>query len=123
LAGKYGVTGEPLHYVVCITTATDELELEEICLMYQMPLAREAYEIIQTTLYHDLKAYLIDTLGFTWIEAFDATEDGCGAYLAWEAHYNRQGELNKHMALAKTQLDHLYYNLSRVCHLSTVVAS
>jgi hypothetical protein len=61
------------------------------------------------TVYHDLKAYLIDTPGFTWIEAFDTTEDGCGAYLAWEAHYNGQGELSKCMALAKTQLDHFYY--------------
>ncbi len=81
--------------------------------MYQMPLAREAYEMVPTTLYDDLKAYLIDTPG-TWIEAFDATEDGRGAYLAWEAHYNGQGELSKHIELAKMQFDHLYYNLSRV---------
>jgi hypothetical protein len=77
--------------------------------MYQMPLAGATYEMDWTTAYHDLKAYLIDSKGFTWIEAFDATEDGHGAYLAWEAHYNGQGELSKCMALAKTKLDHLYY--------------
>jgi hypothetical protein len=109
LAGKYGVTGEPLHYVICDAMALDELESEEISSMYQMPLAGAAYEMDWMTIYCDLKAYLIDTPGFTWIEAFDATEDGHGAYLAWEAHYNGQGELCKHMSLAKTQLDYLYY--------------
>jgi hypothetical protein len=87
-----------------------------------MPLARVAYEMVWTTLFFDLKAYLLDTPCFTWIEAFDATEDGHGAYLACEAHYNGH-ELTKHMALAKMELDHLYYNLSRVHHLSTIVAS
>jgi hypothetical protein len=29
----------------------------------------------QMTIYRDLKAYLIDTPGFTWIKAFDAIED------------------------------------------------
>jgi hypothetical protein len=65
--------------------ALDELELDEISLMHQMPLARAVYEMDQMTAYHDLKAFLVDTPGFTWIkETFDATEDGCGA---WEAHY------------------------------------
>jgi hypothetical protein len=73
-----------------------------------MLLAGAAYEMDRTTIYCDLKAYLIDTLGFTWIEAFNATEDRCGAYLAWEAHYNGQGELSKHIALTKMQMDHLY---------------
>jgi hypothetical protein len=45
LAGKYGVTGEPLWYVVHHTMALDELELEEIHCMYQMPLARATYEM------------------------------------------------------------------------------
>jgi hypothetical protein len=39
LAGKYGATGEPLCSVICDVTVPDELELEEICHMYQMPLA------------------------------------------------------------------------------------
>jgi hypothetical protein len=101
LAGKYGATGEPLCSVICDVTVPDELELEEICHMYQMPLAGVAYQMDWTTIYCDLKAYLINTPGFTWIEAFDATEDGHGAYLAWEAHYSGQGELSKCMALAK----------------------
>jgi hypothetical protein len=57
----------------------------------------------QMTMYHDLKAHLIDTPGFTWIETFNDAEDGHGAYLAWGAHYNGQGELSKRMALAKTE--------------------
>jgi hypothetical protein len=56
-----------------------------------------------------LKAYLIDTPGFTWIEAFDTAEDGYGAYLACKAHPNGQGELSKCIALAKMQMDHFYY--------------
>ncbi len=75
LAGKYGVTGEPLCYAICDAMAPDKLELEEIHHMYQMPLAGADYEMDQMTIYRDLKAYLIDTPGFTWIKAFDAIED------------------------------------------------
>jgi hypothetical protein len=51
LAGKYGVTGEPLCYVVQDLTAPDELELEEIHCIHQMLLARAAYEMDQMTVY------------------------------------------------------------------------
>jgi hypothetical protein len=80
--------------------ALDELELEEIHCMYQMPLARAAYEMDWMTVYCDLKT---DTPGFTCIDTLYATADGCGSYLAWEAHYNGQGELSKCMTLAKMQ--------------------
>jgi hypothetical protein len=42
LAGKYGVTGEALCYVLCDAMVPDELEMEEIHHMYQMPLAGAA---------------------------------------------------------------------------------
>jgi hypothetical protein len=108
LAGKYGVTGEPLCSVICDVMVPDELELEEICHMYHLPLARVAYQMDWTTIYCDLKAYLINTPGFTWIEAFDATEDGHDAFLAWEA----MGKVSSGSAWhwpSKLQLDHLYY--------------
>jgi hypothetical protein len=62
------------------------------------------------TIYRDLKAYLIDTPGFTWIKAFDAIEDWRGAYLAWN--------LPRHHWIIYIT------NPSRaVCHSSTTAAS
>jgi hypothetical protein len=45
--------------------------------------------------------------GWTWIESFNVTENGLGAFLAWLDHYNCQGELLKHMALAKAKIKKL----------------
>jgi hypothetical protein len=41
------------------------------------------------------------TSGWTWIEPYDTMENGRGAFLAWTSHYNGQGELSKHTAMAK----------------------
>ena len=47
-----------------------------------------------------LKSFLINTSGWTWIVPYNATENGCGAFLAWKNHYNGQGELSKCTAMA-----------------------
>jgi hypothetical protein len=36
-------------------------------------------------------------------------ENGRGAFLAWMSHYNVQGELSKHMAMAKARVKSLCY--------------
>lgn len=109
MARTFGVLGESLRYVVRDEEEPDEFESEEQRRMYQLPLEGEAYEMDNATTYRKLKAFLIETPGYTWIEAFDTAEDGRGAYLAWTGHYNGQGELSKRTALAKTRLESLYY--------------
>jgi hypothetical protein len=47
--------------------------------------------------------------GWTWIEPYDTMENGRGAFLAWMSHYNGQGELSKHMAMAKARVKSLFY--------------
>jgi hypothetical protein len=44
------------------------------------------------------------------------TENGCGAFLVWADHYNGQGELLKHMAMAKVKIKSLFYK--KKCSLS-----
>jgi hypothetical protein len=56
-----------------------------------------------------IKAFLIDSPGWAWIEPHDMTENGRNAYLAWIAHYNGEGELSKRAALAKAKLENLHY--------------
>jgi hypothetical protein len=56
-----------------------------------------------------LKAFLVETPGYTWIESFNSSEDGRAAFLAWTTHYNGQGKLSKHTAIAKAQLNNLFY--------------
>jgi hypothetical protein len=36
-------------------------------------------------------------------------ENGRGAFLAWTSHYNGQGELSKHTAMAKARIKSLFY--------------
>jgi hypothetical protein len=61
------------------------------------------------SVYHLLKSFLVNTSGWTWIEPYDTMENGCGAFLAWTSHYNGQGELSKHTAMAKARIKSLFY--------------
>jgi hypothetical protein len=66
------------------------------------------------TVYRKLKAFLIDSPGWAWIEPHDNKENGRNAYLAWIAHYtNGEGELSKRTALAKAKLENLHYKNER----------
>ncbi len=51
-----------------------------------------------------------------WIEPYNATENGRGAFLAWADHYNGQGELSKYTAMAKAKIKSLFYK--NECSLS-----
>jgi hypothetical protein len=77
--------------------------------MYQVPLNGNAYNLDNALVFRKLKAFLVETPGYTWIESFNASENGHAAFLAWTTHYKGQGELSKHMAIAKAQLNNLFY--------------
>jgi hypothetical protein len=55
------------------------------------------------------KAFLIDSPGRAWIEPHNMAGNGRAIYMAWMAHYNGVGQLNKGMAIVKTKLDNLHY--------------
>jgi hypothetical protein len=100
LASSFGVSGEPLRYVIRDEEAPDEFESDEQCHMYQIPLNGNAYNLDNASVIRKLKAFLVETPGYTWIESFNASEEGRAAFLAWTTHYNRQGKLSKHTAIA-----------------------
>ena len=77
--------------------------------MYQFPLTGNSFELDNEAVYRKLKAFLIDSLGWAWIEPHDSAEDGRAAYKAWTDHYNGEGELSKQMAIAKAKLNQLHY--------------
>ena len=113
LAQSYGVLREPLRYVVRPAEAPAQFMTNEEERMYQFPLAGRSFELDNQAVYRKLKAFLIDSPGWAWIEPHDTAENGRAAYLAWTAHYNGQGELSKRMAIAKTRLDQLHYRNER----------
>jgi hypothetical protein len=65
--------------------------------MYQFPLTGGSFELDNQTIYHKLKAFLIDS------------ENGRAAYIAWMEHHNGKGELSKRTAMAKSKLENLHY--------------
>jgi hypothetical protein len=113
LAQSYGVIREPLRYVVCPDTAPETFATMEEERMYQFPLTGNSFQLDNQAVYRKLKAFLIDSPGWAWIEPHDQAENGRAAYMAWSAHYNRVGELSKRMAIAKTRLDQLHYKNER----------
>ena len=82
---------------------------EEQRRMFDMDQTRQGWRHDNRTVYRKLKAFLIDSPAWAWIEPFDIQEDGRAAFFAWIDHYNGQGELSKRTALAKTKLKSLHY--------------
>jgi hypothetical protein len=81
--------------------------------MYQLPLIGNSFQLDNQAVYRKLKAFLIDSPGWAWIEPHDTAENGRAAFLAWTAHYNGEGELSKRIAIAKVRLDGLFYRNER----------
>jgi hypothetical protein len=113
LAQSFGVLKEPLRYVVCPETVPDVFASSKEQRMFQFPLTGGSFELNNQMVYRKLKAFLIDSPGWAWIEPHDTAEDGRAEYLAWTAHYNGEGELSKRTAIAKSKLDQLHYRNER----------
>jgi hypothetical protein len=109
LAQSYGVLRKPLCYVVRPAETPAQFMTNKEERMYQFPLEGGSFELDNQAVYRKLKAFLINSPGWAWIEPHDTAENRRAAYLAWTAHYNGQGELSKRMAIAKTRLDQLHY--------------
>jgi hypothetical protein len=116
LAQMYGVQGENLKYIMGDVIIPAEFVNDAEWRMYQLPLTGEAYSMDNKSVYNLLKSFLINTSGWTWIEPYDTMENGRGAFLAWTSHYNGQGELSKHTAMAKARVKSLFYK--NECSLS-----
>jgi hypothetical protein len=63
--------------------------------MYQFPLVDGSFELDNQVVYRKLKAFLINSPGWAWIEPHDSAENRRNTYLAWVDHYNGEGELSK----------------------------
>jgi hypothetical protein len=113
LAQSYSVLKEPLRYIVCLATVPDTFSSNEEQRMYQFPLKGGSIELDNQAVYRKLKAFLINSPGWAWIEPHDSAENGCNAYLVWVEHYNGEGELSKRTAIAKSKLDTLHYRNER----------
>ena len=98
----------PLQCVVCSTLMpvvfVDDFE-ERI---FQMPITGPDFDLDNRTVYRKLKAFLVITAGYAWIERYDKTENGRQAFKAWVDHYNGTGELSKRTALEKSKLESLH---------------
>jgi hypothetical protein len=113
LAQTYGAQGENLKYIMRDVVIPAEFVDDAEWCMYQLPLTGEAYSMDNKSVYHLLKSFLFNTSGWTWIEPYDTMENGRGAFFAWTSHYNGQGELSKHTAMAKARVKSLFYKNKR----------
>ena len=114
LAQSYGVLCEPLHYVVHPETAPEAFATTKERRMYQFPLTGNSFELDNQAVYRKLKAFLIDSPGWAWIEPHNSAENGRAAFKAWTDHYNGEGELSKQTAIAKAKLQQLHYKNERM---------
>jgi hypothetical protein len=109
LAQTYGEQGKNLKYIMHNVVIPAEFVNDAKRPMYQLPLTGKAYSMDNKSVYHLLKSFLVNTSAWTWIEPYIVTENGHGAFLTWANHYDGQGELSKHMAMAKARIKSLFY--------------
>jgi hypothetical protein len=109
LSQIFGVMKEPLRYIVRSDTVPTTFVTNEEQRMYWFQLHGPSYELDNQSIYRKLKAFLVDTPAWAWIEPYDLAENGRAAYQAWVNHYNGGGELSKRTAMAKTRLAALHY--------------
>ena len=108
-AQTYGIQNEPIRYVIRPEVVPNQFASQEEERMFQIALVGTAFDSDNHAVYRKLKAFLINTPGWAWIEPFNGTENGRQAFRAWSDHYNGEGELSKRTALAKQQLEQLHY--------------
>ena len=72
--------------------------------MFQITFTGQEYNLDNRTLYAKLKAFLIGSVGYAWIERYDHAANGLTAFQAWVDHYNGERELNKRTALEKDRM-------------------
>jgi uncharacterized membrane protein YgcG len=113
LSQTRGTQGESLKYVARDAVVPAVFADDAKRRMYQLPLTGGAFEEDNKQTFRLLKSYLIKLPGWTWIESFNATENGRGAFWAWATHYNGQGELSKRTAMAKAKIKNLFYKNER----------
>ena len=76
--------------------------------MFQLCSVRPRFDEDNRVVFRKLKAFLIDTAGWAWIELFNALEDGRSAFWAWSDHYNGHGKMSKCTGLTKVRIDSLH---------------
>ena len=113
LSRTYGAMKVSLRYVVRSEVVPTEYADDEERRMFQLPLQGVSYDQDNRDVYRKLKAFLVDTPGWAWIEPFNNTENGRGAFWAWANHYNGRGELSKRTEAAKQRLETLHYKNER----------
>ena len=65
-----------MRYVFRSGVAPDEFANGEEERMFRIPLVGTAFDLDNRAVYRKLKAFLINTPGWAWIEPFNAMEDG-----------------------------------------------
>ena len=81
--------------------------------IFQIPITRPDFDSDNRTVYRKLKAFLVSTAGYAWIESYDKTENGRQAFKARSDNYNGTSELSKRTALVKSKLESLHYKNKR----------
>ena len=72
LAQTYGVLKEPIRYVVHPEAVPNEFQNEEEERMFRIPLVGAVFESDNRANFRKLKAFLINTPGWAWIEPFSS---------------------------------------------------
>jgi len=111
LSGIYGITGVPLHYVVCKSQVDGYVPVTNAeKLVFNAPLQGDVFQRDTQAVFRILKSVTARTDAWEWIKQYDKKQDGRLAFEALRKHYDGPGEVDCRIALAKQQIRDLFYN-------------
>lgn len=103
----------PLTYVIRKATPPDATALALMTpperSFWTVRLSGARFSIDNKKVFTKLKLALLDTDGWTWIQSYDSTENGRGAWNSLVAHYDGPGEREKRVAQANQQIAKIHY--------------
>lgn len=77
--------------------------------LYKFPLTGAYFDEDNRTVYRMLADLMVGTDGYTWIEAYDRSQDGRAAWLNLVQHYNGGGQQEKAIARAEAIIKATHY--------------
>jgi hypothetical protein len=87
--------------------------------LYNFPLTGAYFDEDNRTVYRMLADLMVGTDGYTWIEAYDRSQDGRAAWLSLIDHYNGGGQQEKAIARAEAVIKTTHYKNEAVFPFET----
>ena len=120
---RKGVNGNPLVYVIRRPLPVGRTALTDVeKLIWSAPHSGPAFEADTKQVYMFLKACVLDTVAWPWMQSKDSTHDGKKCMAVLREHYDGPGMVQMRMTTARAAITSAHYKNERAMAFDTYLA-